>query len=177
MRIGHPQRNNLVQSEKKKSKAYLHAAICRADLSTPRKWQPDARAPDMSTDSETSACKITPLYAPNMFLSCTYTLEYAHYLKWRAYMLLLPTICFFWWKAMWTKATICCGSSSILLLAAASKCLKKRAEKESSGLKTNEFLVSKETVVLRRWERSKQKFGVIKRVDKGWITTVALTKG
>jgi len=29
------------------------------------------------------------------------------------------------------------------------------------------FLVSKETVVLRRWERSKQKFGFIKRVDKG----------
>ena len=29
-----------------------------------------------------------------------------------------------------------------------------------------EFLVSKETVVLRRWERSKQKFGVMKRVDK-----------
>ena len=29
-----------------------------------------------------------------------------------------------------------------------------------------EFLVSKETVVLRRWERSKQKFGFIKRVDK-----------
>ena len=25
----------------------------------------------------------------------------------------------------------------------------------------------KETVVLRRWERSKQKFGFIKRVDKG----------
>ena len=35
-----------------------------------------------------------------------------------------------------------------------------------------EFLVSKETVVLRRWERSKQKFGFIKRVDKGSITTV-----
>ena len=34
------------------------------------------------------------------------------------------------------------------------------------------FLVSKETVVLRRWERWKQKFGFIKRVDKGWITTV-----
>ena len=34
------------------------------------------------------------------------------------------------------------------------------------------FLVSKETVVLRRWEWSKQKFGFIKRVDKGWITTV-----
>jgi len=34
------------------------------------------------------------------------------------------------------------------------------------------FLVSKETVVLRRWEREKQKFGFIKRVDKGWITTV-----
>ena len=34
------------------------------------------------------------------------------------------------------------------------------------------FLVFKETVVLRRWERSKQKFGFIKRVDKDWITTV-----
>ena len=34
------------------------------------------------------------------------------------------------------------------------------------------FLVSNETVVLRRWGRSKQKFGSIKRVDKGWITTV-----
>ena len=34
------------------------------------------------------------------------------------------------------------------------------------------FLVSKETVVLRRWERSKQTFGFIKRVDKGEITTV-----
>ena len=33
--------------------------------------------------------------------------------------------------------------------------------------RNNEFLVSKETVVLRRWERSKQKFGIIKRVDKG----------
>ena len=32
---------------------------------------------------------------------------------------------------------------------------------------TVEFLVSKETVVLRRWERSKQKLGFIKRVDKG----------
>ena len=31
----------------------------------------------------------------------------------------------------------------------------------------NEFLVSKETVVLCRWERSKQKFGFIKRVDTG----------
>ena len=36
----------------------------------------------------------------------------------------------------------------------------------------NEFLVSKETVVPCRWERWKQKFGFIKRVDKGWITTV-----
>ena len=36
----------------------------------------------------------------------------------------------------------------------------------------NKFLVSKETVVLRRWERSKQKFGFTKRVDKGEITTV-----
>ena len=34
------------------------------------------------------------------------------------------------------------------------------------------FLVSKETVVLRQWGRSKQKFGFIKRVDKCWITTV-----
>ena len=33
--------------------------------------------------------------------------------------------------------------------------------------KANGFLVSKETVVLRRWGRSKQKFGFIKRVDKG----------
>ena len=30
-----------------------------------------------------------------------------------------------------------------------------------------DVLVSKETVVLRRWERSKQKFGFIKRVDNG----------
>ena len=37
---------------------------------------------------------------------------------------------------------------------------------------TNKFLVSKETVVLRRWERSKQNFGFIKRVDKDEITTV-----
>ena len=35
------------------------------------------------------------------------------------------------------------------------------------GRSSNKFLVSKETVVLRRWERSKQKFGFIKRVDKG----------
>ena len=33
------------------------------------------------------------------------------------------------------------------------------------------FLVSKETVVLRQWVRWKQKFGFIKRVDKGWIST------
>ena len=31
------------------------------------------------------------------------------------------------------------------------------------------FLVPKETVVLPLWERWKQKFGFIKRVDKGWI--------
>ena len=64
-----------------------------------------------------------------MFLSCSYTLEHAHNLKWRAYMLLFATICFFWWK-MRTKATICCVSSSILLLAAASKCLKKRKRRK-----------------------------------------------
>ena len=39
-------------------------------------------------------------------------------------------------------------------------------------IEKHEFLVSKETVVLRRWERSKHKFGFIKRVDKGRITTV-----
>ena len=39
-------------------------------------------------------------------------------------------------------------------------------------MELNKFIVSKETVVLRRWERSKQKFGFIKRVDKGEITTV-----
>ena len=33
-------------------------------------------------------------------------------------------------------------------------------------IRINGFLVSKETVVLRRWGRSKQKFGFIKRVDK-----------
>ena len=36
----------------------------------------------------------------------------------------------------------------------------------------NGFLVSKETAVLRQWERWKQIFGFMKRVDKGWITTV-----
>ena len=36
----------------------------------------------------------------------------------------------------------------------------------------NGFLISKETAVLRRWERLKQQFGFIKRVDKGWISTV-----
>ena len=36
----------------------------------------------------------------------------------------------------------------------------------------NGFPVSKETVVLRPWERWKQKFGFIKRVDKGRNTTV-----
>jgi len=40
-------------------------------------------------------------------------------------------------------------------------------ERKGIFLHTDEFLVSKETVVLRRWERSKQKFGFIKRVDKG----------
>ena len=40
------------------------------------------------------------------------------------------------------------------------------------GLSLIKFLVSKETVVLRRWESSKQKFGFIKRVDKGEIATV-----
>ena len=42
-----------------------------------------------------------------------------------------------------------------------------KAELQSGKNITNGFLVSKETVVLRRWERSKQKYGFIKRVDKG----------
>ena len=36
----------------------------------------------------------------------------------------------------------------------------------------NKFLVSKEIVVLRQWEIETGKFGFIKRVDKGRITTV-----
>ena len=36
----------------------------------------------------------------------------------------------------------------------------------------NKFLVSKESVVVRRWESETGKFGFIKRVDKGLITTV-----
>ena len=36
----------------------------------------------------------------------------------------------------------------------------------------NKFLVSKETVVLRRWESKTGKFCFIKRVDKGRISTV-----
>ena len=43
---------------------------------------------------------------------------------------------------------------------------------ERSIKKENGFLVSKETVVLRRRGRSQQKFGFIKRVDKCWITNV-----
>ena len=44
------------------------------------------------------------------------------------------------------------------------------AEEQEFLWEINEFLVSKETVVLRRWERSKQKFGFIKRVDKTKFT-------
>ena len=47
-----------------------------------------------------------------------------------------------------------------------------KSNSELTALSLHEFLVSKETVVLRQWEGSKQKFGFIKRVDKGWITTV-----
>ena len=36
----------------------------------------------------------------------------------------------------------------------------------------NKFLVSKETVVLHRWESETGKLGFTKRVDKGRITTV-----
>ena len=55
-------------------------------------------------------------------------------------------------------------------------CLVQRKAKQiynfSNQYDDDEFLVSKEIVVLHRWERWKQKFGFIKRVDKGWITTV-----
>ena len=47
------------------------------------------------------------------------------------------------------------------------KCKRGKQLQLNKGKITNEFLVSKETVVLRRWERSKQEFGFIKRVDKG----------
>ena len=47
-----------------------------------------------------------------------------------------------------------------------------RATTQKETIQTIGFLVSKETVVLRQWERWKQKFGFIKQVDKGWITTV-----
>ena len=87
-------------------------------------------ARDMSAYSEKIGFKITPLYAPNMFLSRSYTLEHAHNLKWRASKLFFATICFFWWRAMRTKATICCVSSSILLLAAASKHFKTRKRRK-----------------------------------------------
>ena len=62
-------------------------------------------------------------------------------------------------------------ASRYLILAAGEKCQGvSEGEKEmqqGSLSVANEFLVSNETVVLRRWERSKQKFGFIKRVDKG----------
>ena len=54
-------------------------------------------------------------------------------------------------------------------------CFQPRSNDETQGevLGTmDSVLVSIETVVLRQWERSKQKFGFIKRVDKGWISTV-----
>ena len=74
--------------------------------------------------------------------------------------------------------------SLIVAIVTANSCTGKVPEKKVSALRgetckkkngvTAEygFLVSKETVVLRRWERSQQKFGFIKRVVKGWITTV-----
>ena len=41
-------------------------------------------------------------------------------------------------------------------------------DKPKKGRQTAKFRVSRETVVLRRWERSKQNFfGFVKRVDKG----------
>ena len=36
----------------------------------------------------------------------------------------------------------------------------------ADSLSIDSFLISKEIAVLRRWERSKQKFGFIKQVDK-----------
>ena len=50
-----------------------------------------------------------------------------------------------------------------------------RKDRISSNVISDEFLVSKETVVLRRWERSKQKFGFIKRV--GVTTEYRTTQG
>ena len=57
-------------------------------------------------------------------------------------------------------------------LVAENKDLKREVKSLKETLNESGFLVSKETVVLRQWGRSKQKFGFIKRVDKCWITTV-----
>ena len=46
----------------------------------------------------------------------------------------------------------------------------------SIALVKTKFLVSKETVVLRRWERSKQKFGFIEGVDFTFINSFDKTK-
>ena len=43
---------------------------------------------------------------------------------------------------------------------------------QPQSAKFYKFLVSKETVLLLRWESETRKFGFIKRFDKGRITTV-----
>ena len=62
---------------------------------------------------------------------------------------------------------ICPDSLVISMFTSVSNNPKSQTYSRETVCMQNKFLVSKETVVLRRWERSKQKFGFIKRVDKG----------
>ena len=84
---------------------------------------------DMSADSETSAAKSRHYTCPLCF--CPAVIHLSMRITWNdARTCCFSLQCFFWWKAMRTKATICCVSSSILLLAAASKCFKKRKRRK-----------------------------------------------
>ena len=65
---------------------------------------------------------------------------------------------------------------SILLLTIVAVLHELVCPESTSSLRRLKFLVSRETVVLRGG-RVKQKFGFIKRVDKGWISTVKIWKG
>ena len=68
---------------------------------------------------------------------------------------------------MWLCEDKLKGKNSLLPVAVrVSKTLK------STILAVNEGVVSKETVVLRRWGSSIQKFGFINRVDKCKLATV-----
>ena len=51
-------------------------------------------------------------------------------------------------------------------------CLKNISKPVGSSRIVKKFLVSKETVLLHRWESETGNFGFIKLVDKGRITTM-----